>query len=505
MAIVLASVLGLAGCSDVPPWASPASWYERLFNPAGAPEPPADTAVASPREEFPEIEPIPAEVPTPVDDADREALVAELTAAAEAARRADSALRQDGEVEVLLLPPEPGPVPAPPAPVAQPAEVLPPLEPDSASAPDRQPSAGDLAAIPEMARPLASGFVGGPQVRLRDGGIGPEEDAAPGIENPELALPALPAPPAMAEADMLTPSPATPMADPEQLLAELEMVMAQPEGLRGAKDGVEAGVVPPPPPVTQIAERVGQPLVLPAGSAAGVEPPDPEAQMAERLVVPLPPAAGAGLDPPPVAVEAPAARSPTPIAAAPPPPAPASASGPAGSRDVIAEVFAAMLAQSAAVMTLPLELRNGVDPRAADALPAPQAALPAAQPGDLLAVAGGREPVTVRFAHGSYALDTEAQSRLREVAERYDEFRGVIRVVGHASSRTRDMPLARHILVNFNISFDRAQAVAGELIRLGVPASALVVEAVGDTQPLLAEVMPAGEAANRRVEIFLGV
>jgi len=67
------------------------------------------------------------------------------------------------------------------------------------------------------------------------------------------------------------------------------------------------------------------------------------------------------------------------------------------------------------------------------------------------------------------------------------------------------MPLARHILVNFNISFDRAQAVAGELMRLGVPASALVVEAVGDTQPLLAEVMPAGEAANRRVEIFLGV
>ena len=50
---------------------------------------------------------------------------------------------------------------------------------------------------------------------------------------------------------------------------------------------------------------------------------------------------------------------------------------------------------------------------------------------------------------------------------------------------------------------DRAQAVASEFLRLGVPPAALIVDAVGDTQPRFLEAMPAGEAGNRRVEIIL--
>ena len=50
---------------------------------------------------------------------------------------------------------------------------------------------------------------------------------------------------------------------------------------------------------------------------------------------------------------------------------------------------------------------------------------------------------------------------------------------------------------------DRANAVANELMRKGVSASDLVIEAVGDRAPEYYESMPAGEAGNRRAEIFL--
>ena len=80
---------------------------------------------------------------------------------------------------------------------------------------------------------------------------------------------------------------------------------------------------------------------------------------------------------------------------------------------------------------------------------------------------------------------------------------GAVRVVGHASSRTRDLPIDRHMLVNFRISLERAQAVAAELVRLGVAPEDLFVEARSDTEPVFYESMPAGEAENRRAEVFL--
>jgi outer membrane protein OmpA-like peptidoglycan-associated protein len=78
-----------------------------------------------------------------------------------------------------------------------------------------------------------------------------------------------------------------------------------------------------------------------------------------------------------------------------------------------------------------------------------------------------------------------------------------VRVVGHSSSRTDDMPMARHLEVVFEHSQDFATAVANELIRDGVPADKVLVEAVGDSQPVYYESMPQGEAGNRRAEIFL--
>ena len=78
-----------------------------------------------------------------------------------------------------------------------------------------------------------------------------------------------------------------------------------------------------------------------------------------------------------------------------------------------------------------------------------------------------------------------------------------MRVIGHASRRTRDMDLNSHSWVNFQISLDRATAVSMELTRLGVPALAVLVDARSDNEPVSYEYMPAGEAENRRADVFI--
>ncbi len=63
--------------------------------------------------------------------------------------------------------------------------------------------------------------------------------------------------------------------------------------------------------------------------------------------------------------------------------------------------------------------------------------------------------------------------------------------------------IAKHQLVNFKISLDRALAVASELIRLSVSNDQIIIKAVGASQLRYLESMPSGEAGNRRVEILL--
>lgn len=128
-----------------------------------------------------------------------------------------------------------------------------------------------------------------------------------------------------------------------------------------------------------------------------------------------------------------------------------------------------------------------------------------AAPAGTLATAGsveGEKVATVNFAMGSAALDAADRRQIVEVANVYRQRGGAIRIEGHASSRTKDMEPVQHQLVNFNVSLNRANAVASELIRQGVPAEAVFVAAMSDSQPIYYEVMPAGEAGNQRVEIY---
>jgi flagellar motor protein MotB len=116
---------------------------------------------------------------------------------------------------------------------------------------------------------------------------------------------------------------------------------------------------------------------------------------------------------------------------------------------------------------------------------------------------GANKVATIRFQTGSAKLTSRARGEIGKAVAIFKQRGGGVHVIGHASSRTRNLNLQRHQLANFRVSYDRANVVARELRRLGVAATAIRVSAVSDTQPAFLEVMPAGEAGNRRVEIVL--
>jgi outer membrane protein OmpA-like peptidoglycan-associated protein len=119
---------------------------------------------------------------------------------------------------------------------------------------------------------------------------------------------------------------------------------------------------------------------------------------------------------------------------------------------------------------------------------------------------GGVSPTAVVYFPGDgTTLSAAARAQIRSAAAQYKAMGGAgsIRVVGHASSRTANMPVERHLEVIFQKSQARANAVAQELIHEGVPAARVLIDAVGDSQPVYYESMPQGEEGNRRAEIFV--
>ncbi len=178
--------------------------------------------------------------------------------------------------------------------------------------------------------------------------------------------------------------------------------------------------------------------------------------------------------------------------------------------DILTSTFLERLrASGATVTTAPASPAYIGSVQTATAAPAPATGsmslpLAAAQP----ELRGAFAPLvqklaTIRFANGSAKIGSAGLKFIRSVVAAYKAQGGIIRVVGHSSSRTKDMPIEKHKIVNFNISLLRAQNVAKALARRGVPIAQIVIEAKGDSEPLYFEAMPRGEAENRRVEIFL--
>ena len=109
---------------------------------------------------------------------------------------------------------------------------------------------------------------------------------------------------------------------------------------------------------------------------------------------------------------------------------------------------------------------------------------------------------TIQFNKGSDRLSPRDRGIIKTVASAQRVNGANVLVVGHASSRTRQLSKERHEFVNFQISSKRANVVAQALIQSGVASNLVTVEAVSDNQPIYSESMPEGEAGNRRTEIF---
>jgi outer membrane protein OmpA-like peptidoglycan-associated protein len=184
-------------------------------------------------------------------------------------------------------------------------------------------------------------------------------------------------------------------------------------------------------------------------------------------------------------------------------------------------------ASNGGVATGPIAPANGADPAVAAAVPRGNRGRamggPEAMSGNVIANfdaingggastpsvyanANGMPPTAVvMFPGDGVALSAAGRAQVRSAVAAFQQrgSTGFIKVVGHSSSRTSNMPVEKHLVAIFAKSQARANAVAREIIREGVPASRVLVEAVGDSQPVYYESMPQGEAGNRRAEIFI--
>lgn len=115
---------------------------------------------------------------------------------------------------------------------------------------------------------------------------------------------------------------------------------------------------------------------------------------------------------------------------------------------------------------------------------------------------GSKKIATILFNNGSAALDGNDKRILADVVRLQRESGSKVRVIGHASQRTANMNFAKHKTTNLQVSARRANQIADELRKLGVPQGSILVAAVGDNQPQYLEIMPSGEAGNRRAEIY---
>jgi len=111
----------------------------------------------------------------------------------------------------------------------------------------------------------------------------------------------------------------------------------------------------------------------------------------------------------------------------------------------------------------------------------------------------------VYFPGDGTALSAAARTQIRNAVAAFKAAggTGTIRVVGHASSRTPNMPVEQHLQAIFAKSQARTNAVAREIMNQGVPADRVRIDAVGDSQPVYYESMPRGEEGNRRAEIYV--
>lgn len=117
---------------------------------------------------------------------------------------------------------------------------------------------------------------------------------------------------------------------------------------------------------------------------------------------------------------------------------------------------------------------------------------------------GNQQVAVIQFGAGSAGLTANDFAILQRVAEIQRSNRATVRIVAHAQQDAAGSSAADQAArANYEISRQRALAVANQLVRLGVPANRIVAEAASDAEPAYETTSARGIAANRRAEIFV--
>lgn len=109
----------------------------------------------------------------------------------------------------------------------------------------------------------------------------------------------------------------------------------------------------------------------------------------------------------------------------------------------------------------------------------------------------------IYHSNGRNDISQNDLKALKEVVRFHKEKGGIVKIIGHASSRTRNMELIDHKIANFEMSYKRAEKIGKQLKNLGIKENNIYLGAVSDKEPVLKESMPINEAMNRRTEIYL--
>jgi len=110
---------------------------------------------------------------------------------------------------------------------------------------------------------------------------------------------------------------------------------------------------------------------------------------------------------------------------------------------------------------------------------------------------------TIYFNDGSSRLSANDRRVVDEVAEAARRTGGLLRIIGHSSMSAGGRDTEEAALVNYRVSLARANAVAVELLRHGIPGNQMQVMAEGARNPIYSERSATGAAGNRRTEIYL--
>lgn len=110
---------------------------------------------------------------------------------------------------------------------------------------------------------------------------------------------------------------------------------------------------------------------------------------------------------------------------------------------------------------------------------------------------------TIVFAQDSSTVPSGGAAVLQQVAAAYKTSGGTLRVVGHTDARQRDSDPEKDRLAKFDLSLARANAVAAELVKLGIERDKIVTAGLGDTAPAAPPGDASRAAENSRVDLYI--